>query len=90
MIELRPRQVALDVFEVIRDPVAGPLTHDKPGHTLRALRDRHGDVVSVTDPVTGAVHHASLDRWATSDPDATLISWRFRYSVLPRWLRRLR
>ena len=39
---------------------------------------------------TGTVHHFSLDRWADSDPDTTLIDWRFSYSRVPRWLWKLR
>jgi hypothetical protein len=87
---MRSRQTRLRVYEVIRDPIAGPLTHDQPGHTLRALRDRHGDVVPVVDPLTRITHHIRLDRWADSDPDSTLISWSFEHSVLPRWLWRLK
>src|SRR5690242_2726605 len=45
-------------------------TTPRPGHTLRALRGLHGDVVPVVDPLTDITHHVRLDRWAGSDPDA--------------------
>jgi hypothetical protein len=89
-MKMRPRQTRFHVYEVIRDPIAGPLTHNQPGHTLRALRELHGDVVPVVDPLTRATYHFRLDRWGTSDPEKTLISWSFHHSALPRWLWRLR
>jgi hypothetical protein len=108
-MSFHPRQVRLDAYEVIRDPVVGPLTSDELPRfvtvdhadagtvamagpaTLRELRAlQHGDGVPVLERFTGAVHRFSLDRWAGSDPDTTLIDWRFAYSRVPRWLWRLR
>lgn len=87
---MRARQTRLRVYQVIREPVAGPLMHDQPGHTLRALREWRGVVVPVVDPLTRRTHDVRLDRWPDADPDTTLISWSFEHSALPRWLWRLR
>lgn len=88
LMELRPRQVKVEVYEVVPDRVVGPDDHSM-GRQLRVLREQFGAEWVLRDRELGREHRIPLERWQGSDPD-TFLAYRFRYSPLPRWLRPLR
>lgn len=93
--EVRPRQVKLSLHVVPREPpydYSARRQHSwlQPGFpTLGQLRSRFGQTFVVEDPATGQICTASLGPFGGL-PNDTLMSWSFRYSILPSWLRRLR
>jgi len=85
-MELRSRQVRMSIHPIPHDRVPG-VTRGMP--TLGEWRRVFGDTVLLHDRNTGQLCSASLAEFSNL-PDDTEMGWMFRYSPLPRWLRRLR
>jgi hypothetical protein len=76
----------MSIHAIPRDQVPG-VTSGMP--TLGEWRRVFGDTVVLHDRNTGQLCSASLAEFSDL-PDSTEMGWMFRYSPLPKWLRRLR